>query len=139
MTFPQTSRRSFLGLAASSALGAFGLAACGSAGPAQPGGEATGGGGGGGGGATATMWSLSGQPNEAIDKKAVEAFNQLGKGTVEVTFFQNDPYKAKIRTAIGAGEAPTLIFGWGGGILKSYADADQVEDLTSWLNENTAV
>jgi raffinose/stachyose/melibiose transport system substrate-binding protein len=69
----------------------------------------------------------------------VEAFNSLGKGRVEVTFFQNDPYKAKIRTAIGAGEAPTLIFGWGGGILKSYADADQVEDLTSWLNENPAV
>ena len=141
MTSPLRSRRSFLGLAASSALGAFGLAACGTSGPAQPGGAASGGGGGGGGGggATATMWSLSGQPNEAIDKKSVEAFNKLGKGTVEATFFQNDPYKAKIRTAIGAGEAPTLIFGWGGGILKSYADADQVEDLTSWLNENTAV
>ena len=40
-----------------------------------------------------------------------------------MTFFQNDPYKTKIRTAVGAGQAPTLIFGWGGGILKSYADA----------------
>jgi raffinose/stachyose/melibiose transport system substrate-binding protein len=137
MTSPLRSRRSFLGLAASSALGAAGLAACGSSGPAQPGGAASADGGGGGGN-TAAMWSLSGQPNEGIDKQAVEAFNKLGKGTVAATFFQNDPYKAKIRTAVGAGEAPTLIFGWGGGILKSYADADQVEDLTSWLNQNTA-
>ena len=85
---------------------------------------------------TATMWALSGQPNETIRKNSVDAFNKLGKGTITVTFFQNDPYKAKIRTAVGAGQAPTLIFGWGGGILKSYADADQVEDLTSWLGEN---
>ena len=66
----------------------------------------------------------------------MDAFNKIGKGTIKVTFFQNDPYKAKIRTAVGAGQAPTLIFGWGGGILKSYADAGQVDDLTSWLNEN---
>ena len=84
------------------------------------------------------MWALTGEPNEKIRKDSVDAFNKLGKGTIEVTFFQNDPYKAKIRTAVGAGEAPTLIFGWGGGILKSYADAGQVDDLTSWLGENAA-
>ena len=132
MTSPTTSRRSFLGLAAASTLGAMGLAACGSAGPAQPGGAASASGGGGGGG-TATMWGLTGKPGETIRKNAVDAFNKLGKGTIEVTSFQNDPYKAKIRTAIGAGQAPTLIFGWGGGILKSYADANQVDDLTSWI------
>ena len=132
MTSPITSRRSFLGLAAASTLGAFSLAACGTSGPAQPGGTA-----GGGGGATATMWGLTGQPGEGIRKNAVEAFNQLGKGTIEVTVFQNDPYKAKIRTAVGAGQAPTLIFGWGGGILKSYADANQVDDLTSWIEQTS--
>ena len=131
MTSPITSRRSFLGLAAASTFGAVSLAACGSSGPAQPGGAASSGGGGGGG--NATMWGLTGKPGETIRKNAVDAFNKLGKGTIEVTTFQNDPYKAKIRTAIGAGEAPTLIFGWGGGILKSYADASQVDDLTSWI------
>ena len=68
--------------------------------------------------AAATMWGLTGKPGETIRKTAVDAFNELGKGTIEVTNFQNDPYKAKIRTAIGAGEAPTLIFGWGGGDLE---------------------
>jgi raffinose/stachyose/melibiose transport system substrate-binding protein len=135
MTSPFTSRRSFLGLAAASTLGAFGLAACGTSGPAQSGGAA--GGGGGGGGGTASMWGLTGKPGEQIRENAVEAFNKLGKGTIEVTNFQNDPYKAKIRTAVGAGQAPTLIFGWGGGILKSYADADQVEDLTSWIGQTS--
>lgn len=133
MTSPITSRRSFLGLAAASTLGAFGLAACGTSGPGQSGGGESAGGGGG----TATMWALTGQPAETIRKNAVDAFNKLGKGTITVTTFQNDPYKAKIRTAIGAGEGPTLIYGWGGGILKSYADAGQVEDLTSWIEQTS--
>jgi len=140
MTTSPTSRRTFLGLAAGSALGAFGLSACGTSGPAQPGGAASGSAPAGGGAAgTATMWALSGQPNQDIRQNEVDAFNKLGKGTIKVTFFQNDPYKQKIRTAVGAGQAPTLIFGWGGGILKSYADAGQVDDLTSWLNENSAL
>jgi raffinose/stachyose/melibiose transport system substrate-binding protein len=138
MTIPHTSRRTFLGLAAGSALGAFGLSACGTSGPAQPGGAASAPATGGGAAGTASMWALTGKPNEGIRKDSVDAFNKLGKGTIEVTFFQNDPYKAKIRTAVGAGQAPTLIFGWGGGILKSYADAGQVDDLTSWLGENAA-
>jgi raffinose/stachyose/melibiose transport system substrate-binding protein len=137
MTTSRTSRRTFLGLAAGSALGAFGLSACGTSGPAQPGGAASGSAPAGGGAAgAATMWSLSGQPNQGIRQTSVDAFNKLGKGTVKVTFFQNDPYKQKIRTAVGAGQAPTIIYGWGGGILGSYAAANQVEDLTSWLSEN---
>jgi len=86
----------------------------------------------------ATMWGLSGKPNEQILTNSVAAFNKLGKGNVEVTFFQNDAYKQKIRTAVGAGEAPALIYGWGGGILKGYADAGQVLDLTSWVNGQSA-
>jgi raffinose/stachyose/melibiose transport system substrate-binding protein len=136
MTTPRTNRRTFLGLAAGSALGAIGLSACGTSGPAQPGGAASGSAASGGATGTASMWSLTGQPNQGIRQSSVDAFNKLGKGTVKVTFFQNDPYKQKIRTAVGAGQAPTIIFGWGGGILKSYADAGQVEDLTSWLSEN---
>lgn len=134
MTLPRTSRRSFLGLAAA-AVGAVSLAGCGTSGPAQSGGSA-GGDSGGGGGGSATMWALSGDPNETIRKDSVSAFNGLGQGSIDVTFFQNDPYKTKIRTAVGANQAPTLIFGWGGGVLKSYVDAGQVEDLTSWLGEN---
>jgi raffinose/stachyose/melibiose transport system substrate-binding protein len=86
----------------------------------------------------ATMWGLSGKPNETILTNSVAAFNKLGKGTVDVTFFQNDAYKQKIRTAVGAGQAPTLIYGWGGGILKGYADAGQVLDITDWVTGQAA-
>ena len=125
MTIDKLSRRSLLG--ATAGLSALTLAACGTSGP---------GGAGGGGGDGATYWALSGEPNEKIYGDAVDAFNEGDQGSVEVTFFQNDAYKQKIRTAIGAGEAPTIIYGWGGGGLRTYAEESQVLDVTSWLEEN---
>ncbi|MGP5364021.1 extracellular solute-binding protein [Brachybacterium tyrofermentans] len=74
-----------------------------------------------------------------MTEDTVTAFNELGKGSIELTFFQNDAYKQKIRTAIGAGEAPAVITGWGGGGLRTYAEEEQVDDLTDWLGENTEV
>lgn len=121
------SRRSFLALAVIAPLSAWGLTACGTSGPAS----ASGG---------ASMWSVSGDPNETIRKNSVAAFGKANPNDeIRVTFFQNDAYKTKIKTAIGAGQAPTLIYGWGGGTLKSYADAKQVEDLTSWFDSNPDV
>ncbi|WP_197093928.1 extracellular solute-binding protein [Nonomuraea sp. SBT364] len=112
------------------------LAACGTSGPTRPGGGATTGGGGGG----ATYWYLSGMPQEGIRTGAVERFNKANPGAqITGTTFQNDAYKTKIKTAIGASQAPTLIWGWGGGTLRSYVQAGQVEDLTSWFGENAAV
>ena len=96
----------------------------------------------GGGGSTgkATYWFLSGQPQQGIREGSVKAFNATSsKGKISYTEFQNDAYKTKIKTAIGAGQAPTIIWGWGGGGLKSYVQANQVEDLTSWFDQNPDV
>lgn len=72
--------------------------------------------------------------------KAVDAFNKANPDTqIEDTTYQNDAYKTKIKTAIGAGQAPTVIWGWGGGTLRAYAEAGQVEDLTPWFDENPDV
>ncbi|MGF3056288.1 ABC transporter substrate-binding protein [Microbacterium sp. YY-01] len=101
------------------------LVGCGTSGPTAPGAD------------SATMWALSGQPKEGIRQGTVDDFNENHPdGTLSVTFFQNDAYKTKIRTAIGAGQAPTLIYGWGGGTLKSYVEAGQVEDLTDFFADN---
>ena len=54
----------------------------------------------------------------------------------QLEFFANDAYKTKVRTAVGAGQGPTFIYGWGGGVLKSYVDAGQVEDLSTFLKDN---
>jgi raffinose/stachyose/melibiose transport system substrate-binding protein len=118
-------RRGMLG--ATAGLSALTLGACGTAGP----GSSSGGGEGG----SASYWALSGEPNETIYEDSVNAFNEGDQGQIELTFFQNDAYKQKIRTAIGAGEAPTIIYGWGGGGLRTYAEESQVEDVTSWLDE----
>jgi raffinose/stachyose/melibiose transport system substrate-binding protein len=132
-TRPSTTRRNFLGLAAGLPLAA-GLAACGSSGP----GTSTDSGSGGSTGAGASFWTLSGQPQEDIRKQAVDSFDKANPDSpVEITLFQNDAYKQKIKTALGAGQGPTILWGWGGGGLKSWVDAGQVEDLTSFFDENS--
>ncbi|MGO2541873.1 extracellular solute-binding protein [Specibacter sp. AOP5-B1-6] len=125
-----TSRRSFLTLAGLAPLAVWGITACGTSGP----------GGDSGGAGTASIWSLTGAPGETIRKNSIDAFNKSNPDNkIKLTLFQNDAFKTKIKTAIGAGEAPTMIYGWGGGGLKTYAEAEQVLDLTDWLAENPKV
>ncbi|GAA0855348.1 extracellular solute-binding protein [Streptosporangium amethystogenes subsp. fukuiense] len=132
------SRRTFLSLSIGVPLGAA-LAACGTSGPTPAGG--TGAGGSGRNAANkASYWFLSVQPQEGVRTRAVERFNQANpNGQITFTTMQNDAYKTKIKTAIGAGQAPTIIWGWGGGTLRTYVQAGQVEDLTSWFEQNPAV
>jgi raffinose/stachyose/melibiose transport system substrate-binding protein len=134
---PQSStatRRAILGMAAGLPL-IGGLAACGSSGPGT---SASGGASGGaGGGSGASFWTLSGQPQEDIRKQAVDSFNKThADSQITITLFQNDAYKQKVKTALGAGQAPTILWGWGGGGLKSWVDADQVEDLTDFFSQH---
>ncbi|WP_327657349.1 extracellular solute-binding protein [Streptomyces sp. NBC_00483] len=124
------SRRSVLGVAAAVPLSAA-LTACGSSGPTKDGAN---------GKAGATYWYLSGQPDEGVRADAVKAFNKAHpKSQIAGTSFQNDAFKTKIKTAIGAGKAPTIIKSWGGGTLRSYVEAGQVEDLTPWLDKHPEV
>jgi raffinose/stachyose/melibiose transport system substrate-binding protein len=85
------------------------------------------------------MWGLTGG-NQPVLQKSVEAWNNAHSDqSIKLDFFANDAYKTKVRTAVGAGEGPTFIYGWGGGVLKSYVDAGQVEDLSAFVNENPEV
>jgi raffinose/stachyose/melibiose transport system substrate-binding protein len=134
------SRRRFIELLGLGVPLSVALAACTSSGPSKTGAGGSGGASGGGGGGKSTYWFLSGQPQQQIREGAVKRFNGSNSGgKISFTEFQNDAYKTKIKTAIGAGQAPTIIWGWGGGGLKSYVDAGQVEDLTSWFSENSDV
>jgi raffinose/stachyose/melibiose transport system substrate-binding protein len=125
------SRRGFLNLGVGAGAAAA-LAACGSSGPS--GGSS---GGGNAGAGSATYWFLTGQPQQGIREDTVKRFNTANpNGKISFTEFQNDAYKTKIKTALGAGQGPNIIWGWGGGGLKSYVEANQVEDLTSWFQQN---
>ncbi|MEU1080591.1 extracellular solute-binding protein [Streptomyces sp. NPDC005908] len=120
------SRRTLLGLAAAVPVSAALTACGGSSGPGKSSG--------------ATYWYLNGQPQEGVRAGAVDAFNKAHPDTqIDDTTYQNDAYKTKIKTAIGAGKAPTIIWGWGGGTLRAYAEAGQVEDLTPWFDEHPDV
>ncbi|MDQ0371396.1 extracellular solute-binding protein [Catenuloplanes indicus] len=125
------SRRHLLGLGVGAGAAAA-LAACGSSGPSGQSGA--------GGDAVADYWSLSGPPGEPARRAALDRFNAANPDTkISSIFLKNDAFKQKIKTSIGAGEAPVLIWGWGGGTLKSYVEAGQVDDLTDWFNQNAAV
>src|SRR5262245_4037693 len=90
------SRRHFLNLAIGAGAGAA-LAACGSSGPKS-------GSSNGGGANAATYWFLTGQPQQGIREDTVNRFNKANANSqIKFTEFQNDAYKTKIKTAIGAG------------------------------------
>jgi raffinose/stachyose/melibiose transport system substrate-binding protein len=81
-----------------------------------------------------TLWSIQ-APEAAVPQAAAKNYKAAN---VKVQIFANDPYKQKIRVAIGANKAPDIFFNWGGGILKSYVDAGKVLDLTPYLKADKA-
>ncbi|NLT54750.1 MAG: extracellular solute-binding protein [Actinomycetales bacterium] len=105
------------------------LTACDSGGDDGDGGASTSGGTG-----DFKVWALQDAAMQPAWKGAVDRFNSsstTGKGTLEV--FANDPYKQKLRVALGSPQAPDVFFNWGGGNLKEYVDAGKVRDLTAML------
>lgn len=121
-----SSRRGVLVAAASAAV--LALTACsGGAQPSAPGGaSAT--------GAGFTAWALTGGTSEATFKASFAEWNTAKPDAqVKAEFFANDSHKEKIRTAVGSGNAPTLIYSWAGGTLRDYVANNKVVDLSGKL------
>ncbi|MDR7380701.1 extracellular solute-binding protein [Promicromonospora iranensis] len=94
------------------------LAACG--GGRQPGQAPAGG---------ANAWALTGESGDVLGAQ-FDAWNEAHpEEEFAVEYFANDAYKEKIRTAVGAGNAPTLIYSWAGGTLEDYVANGNVVDL----------
>src|SRR5689334_5431267 len=109
-------------LTAVSAATALILAACG--GGSQPGGGSAPAGG-------FSVWALTGASESAF-RSSFEQWNKANpKQQVNAEYFANDAYKEKVRTAVGSGNAPTLIYSWSGGALNDYVKSNKVLDLTS--------
>lgn len=101
----------------------LGLGACGS----QPGGGAENS------GESASIWGIS-DKNFGPTKEAIERWNQEHSDQqLKAEYFANDPYKEKIRTSVGSGNAPTLIYNWGGATLRDYVKSGAIIDLTKEL------
>ncbi|AXJ11639.1 extracellular solute-binding protein [Arthrobacter sp. PM3] len=116
-------------IAVSAAAVSLSLAACGSSGPAGTAASAD----------SATMWGLTGGNQPVLQKSITDWNSAHPDSSIKLDFFANDAYKTKVRTAVGAGQGPTFIYGWGGGVLKSYVDAGQVDDLSAFLKDNPDV
>lgn len=121
-----TTRRGLLAVAASAA--ALALTACGGgAQPSGPGAASAS-------GAGFTAWALSGGTSEQTFKASFDEWNAANPSAqVKSEFFANDAFKEKIRTAVGSGQAPTLLYSWAGGTLKDYVSSNKVVDLTGKL------
>lgn len=112
--------------AAAAAAASLLLAACGSAsGSGHSGTAATG-------GTSVTAWIVTTGPSPAntVINQAVSAFEKSHPGDhITVDYVENQSYKQKIQLAMGAGNPPTIFWTWGGGPLKQYIDAGDVQSL----------
>jgi len=91
--------------------------------------------GGQGGGKSATLWDISTGEEQQLLTEIVKAFNSSHSSmAVKAQFFQNDPYKNKLRVSLGSDAPPDLFYNWGGGILESYVEADKVLPLGAKVN-----
>ncbi|WP_407342742.1 extracellular solute-binding protein [Pengzhenrongella phosphoraccumulans] len=106
------------------ALALVGLSGCGSSGPGTASAQ-------GGDGAELQLWTLQNEGINGVQQEAVDRYNEGSDDKMVLSTYVNDPYKAKLQTAIGSPNAPSVFYNWGGGNLKGYVDAGQVTDLTA--------
>ena len=91
------------------------------------------------GGSNLTIWDIRTGAEQKEVQGLADRFNKMYPSDhAKVQFFQNDPYKQKLQVAMGAHDAPDIFYGWGGGTLQSYINANDVYDLTANLNGDTA-
>ncbi|TLP72811.1 ABC transporter substrate-binding protein [Nesterenkonia sphaerica] len=82
----------------------------------------------GGGDEEASAWILTGGGWPAIEED-LERFNEDREAEIDVEALENDAYKQQIRTAVGSGDAPTMIMSWTGGALLEYVEQDRIIPL----------
>ena len=114
---------------AATAMMAVALAACGSAAGS---GKATSSSTAKAGGTNVTMWLVTTGPSPAntVVNQSVSSFEKSHPGdTITINYIENQSYKQKIQLAMGAGNAPTIFWTWGGGPLKQFIDAGDVASL----------
>ena len=81
---------------------------------------------------TLKMWSIAvdADPTHAATVGVVDRFNKAHKDVqISLSLIQNDDFKIQSQIAIAAGQTPDIFMTWGGGVLQSYVDADQVRPI----------
>ncbi len=90
-------------------------------------------------GSSVSIWDIRTGSEQQVIQKSTDTFNSTHSGIhATLSFFQNDPYKQKLQVAMGAHNPPDIFFGWGGGVLKSYINSNDVYDLTNDFNSDSS-
>jgi raffinose/stachyose/melibiose transport system substrate-binding protein len=84
---------------------------------------------------TFSWWHIStNDPGKADFQSIADAYTKAHPNvTIQITILENDAFKSKLATAMQAGTPPDLFQSWGGGVLKEYARAGLVQDLSAPL------
>ncbi|UMG94652.1 extracellular solute-binding protein [Nocardioides sp. TF02-7] len=86
---------------------------------------------------TVRLWALEDGIVNEVQQASIDRFNEGDRDAeVELQTYGNDPYKERLRTALGSGNPPDIFFNWGGGNLKEYVDAGEVRDLSGLFEDN---
>jgi raffinose/stachyose/melibiose transport system substrate-binding protein len=83
-------------------------------------------------GATVDLWN-----------KIARDFEAQNKGVkVDIQYLENEAFKAKLPTLLQSDERPSVIYSWGGGVMRAQAKAGFLEDITAeatpWANTLSA-
>lgn len=85
-----------------------------------------------------TLWDIETGQVKTMVKNETNQFNHSNPNIqVSPEFFQNNPYKNKLRIALGAGNPPDIFYNWGGGPLQTYVKNNDVLNLTPYLNADS--
>jgi raffinose/stachyose/melibiose transport system substrate-binding protein len=76
-------------------------------------------------------------------KKIGRDFEAENKGVkVDIEYLENEAFKAKLPTLLQSAERPSIIYSWGGGVMRAQAKAGFLEDITAeaapWANTLSA-
>lgn len=55
---------------------------------------------------------------------------------IELQFLENEAFKAKLPTLLQSGDAPSIFYTWGGGVLKAQSETGAIRDITAAMDEN---
>lgn len=88
--------------------------------------------------ADTSAWVLTGGGWPVIEQSFDSWNTEHPDRSIAVESFANDAFKEKIRTSVGAGQAPTLILNWTGGTLADYVKNRQVVDITAQTKDLTS-
>ncbi len=84
---------------------------------------------------TITWWHISTQnPLKSAWQNLADQYMRAHPNVkIQITIIDNDPFKAKLATAMQAGNPPDIFQSWGGGVLQQYAQAGLLKDITADL------